>query len=119
MEEESSSEGSSSRANLKNADALELGGNITLKGFSELDGASMIVLKKIVGSYVKKITETTPGFENITLTMKSVHKKEDSEKFEVHGKLIAKGKIHNAEITDRNLFFSVDRVLKKLEAEIS
>ena len=38
-------------------DTVELGGNIQLNGFSRLDGASMIILKKIVGNYAKKIAE--------------------------------------------------------------
>lgn len=36
-------------------DTLELGGNIQLTGFSELNGGQMIVLKKIVGNYCEKI----------------------------------------------------------------
>jgi len=99
-------------------DTVELGGNIRLTGFSELDGGSIIVVKKIVGSYAKKFSERCKKFEKLTLTLKTVHKKEKSEKYELHAKVADGGKDYNAEITERNLFFALDTVLKKLEREI-
>ena len=36
---------------LGGAEMIELGGNITLAGFKELDHAELIVVKKITGSY--------------------------------------------------------------------
>jgi len=33
------------------SDELQLGGNINLSGFKEIDSGSMVVLKKIVGNY--------------------------------------------------------------------
>lgn len=100
------------------ADVVELGGNIELKGFSELDGASMVVVKKIVGNYAKKFSEKCKKFEKLSVTLKKVHKREKSEKYELHAKVSDGGKDYNAEITDRNLFFVLDSVLKKVEKEI-
>ena len=37
---------------------LQLGGNIELAGFKELDRDSMVVLKKIVGNYAKKFAKS-------------------------------------------------------------
>jgi len=50
---------------------IELGGNIKLKGFSEIDNASLIVIKKIVGNYAKKLAETTDDFQNLILSLES------------------------------------------------
>jgi len=52
-------------------ETLELGGNIALTGFSKMDGASMIVLKKIIGSYVKGISEKNSDFKKLELILES------------------------------------------------
>lgn len=100
-------------------DAMQLGGNIILTGFREIDGASMVVLKKIVGNYAKRMSELTGKFEQLTLTMKPVHEKEKSEKYEIHAKLNDNGKLYTSEVTERNLFIAVDNALKKVVNEIS
>ncbi len=100
-------------------ETLELGGNIELTGFRELDGGSMIILKKIVGNYAKKFSELAKNFEKLHLTMKAIHEREKSEKYELHAKVIDNGKLYNAEAVDRNLFVAVDSILKKIEKEMS
>jgi hypothetical protein len=97
---------------------IQLGGNIELSGFSELDGANMIVVKKIVGSYARKMSDSVPGFERLRLTLKTVHKQEHSEKYEIMGQALAEGKSYNSEVTDRNLYVVIDLVLKKLCSEL-
>ena len=96
-------------------ETLELGGNIELSGFKGLDRDSMIILKKIVGNYAKKFSEGSTSFEKLSLKMKIVHAKEKSEKYEMHGMIVDGGKRYNSEITDRNLFFAVDKVFKNIE----
>ena len=103
----------------EDADIVELGGHIELSGFRELDGASMIILKKIVGSYAKKFSESITDFEKLSVNMKKVHEREKSEKYELHAKLVAGGRQFNSEVTDRNLFFALDKALKKVEKEIA
>lgn len=100
-------------------DTVELGGNISLSGFKDLEPGSMIIIKKIVGNCAKKFSEKSPDFEKLALTMKKVHEKEKSEKYEMHAKLILKGKPVVAEDTDRNLFVVIDKVLKKIEEQVS
>ena len=100
-------------------DTLQLGGNIELSGFKELDGATLIVVKKIVGNYARKFSETVQSFEKLKVTLKGVHKTEANQVNELHGQIIAAGKPTVAEETDRNLFFALDKVMKKLEAGIS
>ena len=98
---------------------IELGGNITLAGFKDLDHAELIVVKKMIGSYARKMSESVEGFENLNLTLKDVHKTPKSQKFEIHSKLSAKGKPVTSEVIDRNLFVAIDSSLKKILASIS
>ena len=103
----------------KNEDLLQLGGNIQLAGFRALDGAQMTVLKKIVGSHVKKYNDLCENFQSLNLTMKPVHKTEQNALYELHAKCMDNGKPITSEGTDRNLFLALDVVLKKIESEIS
>lgn len=93
---------------------IELGGNITLAGFKEIDKGELVVVKKIVGSYTRKLSDAVSGFESITVTLKIVHKTEGSEKYEIHAKAMVNGKPVTSEITDRNLFIGLDTVLSKV-----
>lgn len=101
-----------------NDESLSLGGNIELAGFNELDFGSMLILKKIVGNYAKKISERVEKFEKIKITMKTVHERERSEKYEVKGHLFTGGQPIVSEETDRNLFFALDKVLKRIEQSL-
>jgi len=97
---------------------VELGGNIELVGFEEIDGGSMIVVKKVVGNYAKKFSEICKQFQNLKVTLKKVHEREKSEKYELQGKLVNDGKVFNSEMTDMNLFFALDKILKAMETEV-
>lgn len=97
---------------------LELGGNIVLSGFQSLDRDAMIVLKKVVGNYARKFSEKSKGFEQLSLKMKLIHAQEHSEKYELKGTVVDSSKQYTSEITDKNLFFAVDKVFKKIEAMI-
>ena len=99
-------------------DVLELGGNIKLAGFGEVDSGSMIILKKIIGNYVKQLSECNKGFECLKLTMKKIHETEGSTKFDVKAQLMINGTPHNADYVDRNIFMTVDKILKKIEASV-
>ncbi|MBW2982008.1 hypothetical protein KY343_03955 [Candidatus Woesearchaeota archaeon] len=93
---------------------LQLGGNIELSGFSELEPSIMIVLKKIVGNYVRRMSDKCKGFEKLTVTMKTVHAREKGEKYELHAKMIENGKSYTSSYVDRNLFIAVDSSLKAI-----
>ena len=100
-------------------DVMQLGGNIELSGFRGIDSASMVVLKKIVGNYAKKMSEIAEKFEKLHLTMKPVHETEKSEIYEIHAKLMNNGKPFVSEAVERNLFVAVDNALKKVMSEIN
>jgi len=86
---------------------MELGGNISLEGFDELEPGTLIVVKKMVGNYAKKISEKNK-FEKLELTLKK-----EAEKYKIEVKLIIEGKEKKEEAEDVNLFFTIDKVLGK------
>lgn len=89
---------------------IQLGGNIELVGFKELDPAQLIVVKKIVGNYARRMADSSEGFEKLTVTMKKVH----NSQFELNAKLMDKGSPFTSEVVDFNLFFALDKVLAKI-----
>ncbi len=86
---------------------IELGGNIKLINFEELEPALLIVVKKMVGNYTKKISETLKDFKSIEVTLN----KEESNKIEVK---VEADKIHQSEAKDKNLFFALDAALNQI-----
>ena len=94
-------------------DNLQLGGNIELSGFGSLDGGAMIILKKIIGNYARKMSDKSKGFEGLKVSMKTVH----DNKYELHAKLMDNGKAYVSSAVERNLFVAVDSALKKIMAE--
>lgn len=97
---------------------IELGGNITLVGFREIDYAEMIVVKKMIGNYVRKFSDKDQ-VNNLTINMKRIHHTdEDSYKFELKAKLDLNGTIVNSEVVDFNLFIGMDSIMKKLETQV-
>ena len=96
---------------------IELGGNIKLSGFNELEPAMLVVVKKMVGNYCKKMTDHATNFKELNLNLKQVHKTEKNSKYEVHAKLDA-DKMYTSEVIDFNLFFAIDKVLSKIMHEI-
>ncbi len=89
---------------------IELGGNIELVGFKELEPAKLIVVKKIVGNYARRMSDSSKGFEKLTVTMKTVH----NSKYELHAKLMDNGNPIVSEVVDFNIFFALDKVLAKI-----
>ena len=86
---------------------MELGGNICLEGFDELEPGTLIVLKKMIGNYAKNIAEKTK-FEKLELTLT-----EESKKYKIEVKLVIEGKEKKEDAEDKNLFFAVHKVLEK------
>ncbi len=95
---------------------IVLGGNIELVGFKDVDGGSMVILKKMIGNHVRKMTESAEGFEKLIVTMKKVGS--GNHKFEVNAKMLDKGKPYNSEVTDFNLFFTVDKALSSIQKQV-
>lgn len=90
-------------------DAQQLGGNIELVGFNDLDGGSMIVLKKIIGNYARTFSDQLNGIEKLSLTIQRT-----AQQYELHCSLRANGQHVEARHADGNVFFLVDQALKKI-----
>lgn len=99
------------------SDNIVLGGSIELVGFKELDGGSMIILKKMIGNHVRKMSDIADNFENLTVSMKKVGS--GGNKFEIQAKVIDNGKPFASEVTDFNLFFTVDKALSQIMTQMS
>ena len=97
--------------------ALNLGGNIELVGFKQVSLSDVVVVKKIVGHYTRKIQESAPEFQRIKIILKEIHKVENTAKHEITVKVEDGGRIYSAEVIDKNLFIALDSVMKKALAE--
>lgn len=83
---------------------IELGGNIKLSNFEDTEPALLIVIKKIVGNYTKKISETFKDFKEIEITIVDKGTNKISVK-------VTADKEYTAEAADKNLFFALDMAL--------
>ena len=98
-------------------ESQHLGGNIELSGFREIENGTSVVVKKILGNHVRRFMEICPHFEKLSITLKTIHGNDPTKKVELHAKLFCKSKMFSSEITDNNLFVTLDKLLKKLENE--
>lgn len=97
---------------------INLGGSIILSGFKEIDGGSMIILKKMIGNSVRKISDKNSGFEQLKIHMKSLHEIGDNKKYEIKGKVLNNGNPINSETTNKNIFIGVANLLEGLEKQL-
>ena len=95
-------------------DLLKLGGSIELSGFSAVDRGAMIILKKIVGNYARKLADSADNFEALKLRVKKVH----DNIFELKCQMIAGGNSINSSVEERNIFVAVDSALKKISEQM-
>lgn len=101
-----------------------LGGNISLINFGSLEQSELIIVKKLVGTYVKKISEKT-SYKSLKLRLKQVeHGKSFLHKIDAEAMVTAaqtedKGKniILSASTENRNLFSALAEVLEKISSE--
>ena len=95
-----------------NKSDIELGGRIVLSGFS-LEPIEMIVVKKIVGTYAKKISEKG-DYDEIKITLKKVEKnKMFLHTIKANVKL-KNNKILSSESEHKNLYTALSEVLDKI-----
>jgi hypothetical protein len=90
---------------------VELGDFIKLEGFIEKEPGELIVVKKIIGNYVKHVSDRLPNFERLVVTQKG------GSGYTIEGQIFWNGKEATYEHRDSNLFFALDTCLKKLEKE--
>ena len=85
---------------------MELGGNIKLTGFDDMEPAKLVVIKKIVGNYVKELGSVKELNLNLL--------QQDNDVFKIKGSLALDNNTKDAEIEDNNLFFALNSILNKL-----
>ncbi len=93
-------------------DTLNLGGNIELIGVDWIDSASMIILKKMVGNYVKGFSQKV----NVQKLSISMFKSESEIVF--NSILVTSEKSHTSKFCDKNLFIGLAESLKNIEKSI-
>ncbi len=98
---------------------LNLGGNIELVGFKQVSLSDVVVVKKVVGHYTRKIQENAPNFQKVTIILKEIHKIDNNAKHEIHVKVEDGGLHYASEVVDKNLFVALDSALKKVLAEVT
>jgi len=90
---------------------IRLGGNIVLVGFS-LDPAEMIVTKKIIGNYAKKISENIE-YKELKINLKKTQKaKSFSHEIKVDANL--GGKTLLGEAVNNNLYTALSEAMDKV-----
>jgi len=86
---------------------VRLGGNIELIGVDSIDPASMVVLKKIIGSYARKFSEK--GIESVSVRF---------GKEQINIEVSAKENKYSGQADHSNVFFRVDQAFKEVEKQL-
>lgn len=78
-----------------------------MKGFNEIDNASMIIIKKIIGAHVKTISDSKPNFKKLDIELNK-----NKNFFEIKLNIDSSSKDGICE--DLNIFVCIDSAFKKL-----
>ena len=101
-------------------DILELGNFIKLSGFKEVDRNSMVIVKKMLGNFLREMMQKETEEISITLNLKNIHKTEEqAKKHELKLNLEKSGKIYHAELVDNNIFVGISELLKKITQQMN
>ena len=95
---------------------IELGGNIKLDNFDYVDLPTLIIVKKLVGNYAKKIHDNIAPFDELKVGL--IEKEVEGKRVELGASLTSNEKICEAFASDVNLFFAIDKALRKIMADI-
>lgn len=97
-------------------ETIKLGGDISLVGFEKLDDADITVIKKIVSSYIKRMSGAG-GYKEMRLTLHS-HQHGKSFKYGVEGlAFFDEGRFSSA-VEEWNLFTAVSKACEKIFNEV-
>ncbi|MFO8015480.1 MAG: hypothetical protein R6U32_00085 [Candidatus Woesearchaeota archaeon] len=88
---------------------IQLGGNIELEGFDSAEPGKLVVIKKLVGSYARQMSDS--GREVGKL---SVSSEERDGGFHLRGTMVIDGKEITGEKSGSNLFYTLDSMLREL-----
>ncbi|MBI4143451.1 hypothetical protein HY487_01050 [Candidatus Woesearchaeota archaeon] len=96
----------------------EIEQKISVAGFKDLDDATLPMVNKIIRTHASRINELAKKLDRIHITLKKVHEREKSEKYEIHAKAIDNGKTYLSKVTERNLLTALDKALNKVIHEM-
>ncbi len=82
---------------------IELGGNIKLDGFDGVEPGQLVVIKKIVGSFAKKVADNKGGFDSF-----EVYKNEGDS---ITVRIVKGDNVQESNSGEGNLFFSLSKAL--------
>jgi len=86
---------------------MTLGGGIELTGFSGIEKAQLVVVKKMVGNYVKEISEKAKKFEKVAVSLTK-----EGDNFSIHAELTDEGNQITADAAENNLFMALNKALQ-------
>jgi len=95
-------------------DIIALGDKINLVGFKIFSGSEMIIIRKMIGNYVRKFMEKDKDFTMLTLHVKTIHEIEDNKRFEMKAAYEGTQTMH-VDGSEKNVFVCLDNLLKKLD----
>ncbi len=90
---------------------INLGDKIELAGSEIIDGATMIILKKMIGNHFREISQTKE-IDKLLLDIK----KQDN--FTIAAKMLHQNGEINSEISHSNLFMGMDSALKEIRRQM-
>jgi hypothetical protein len=95
---------------------VQLGGNIEMNGFENIRVTDQIVLKKIIGSFVKYISTQHQQFQKCSIALLNPAKESD-EQYNLKIQLML-DKEYCAETQDNNIYFALDKACKSISGQI-
>ncbi|MBR9700318.1 hypothetical protein GOV11_00445 [Candidatus Woesearchaeota archaeon] len=93
---------------------MELGGNIILDGFSERDFTELIVVKKMVGQYARKMSDMTHAVDQLKVVLKEPGK----GPVEIHTACVIDKKDYTSKASAHNIYIALDDSLKKVFTQV-
>lgn len=91
---------------------IELGGNIKLDGFNSVDPPTIIVVKKMIGNYAKKISDNITQVDELLIDLKESDM--ENKIFILNATLTSEEEKFDSEVQDINLFFALDRAMQEI-----
>ncbi len=88
---------------------------IEVSGFRNLDDASYAKLKKILEKFAGRFGELCEDFQLLSVNIKTIHKKEKSEKYEIKGSVRDRARRYHAQSSGFDFFAGLNEMLTDLE----
>lgn len=85
---------------------MELGGNIELIGFLEVDQNDLVIVKKLVGTYTKDLAGAREDFERLSVTLTQ------ESPYTLVAAAVVGQDTFSSQQSDKNLHFALDAALK-------